>query len=216
VKPLWILGAGGHARIVIDTARSSGEFEVCGVLDDRATPGQAEVDGVPMIGSICRDTVERHRVTHAIVAIGDARLRAAVAKRMDGLVRWATVVHQRSCVAGNVTVGVGTLICAGAVVQPGAVVGDHVILNTSCSVDHDNVIADLVQIAPGAHLGGTVTVGEGTFVGIGASVLPGVAIGAWSMIGAGAAVIRDVPSYVTAVGVPARVIAERESVDRER
>ncbi len=51
-----------------------------------------------------------------------------------------------------------------------------------------------------------VKVGEGTHIGIGASVIPQMDIGPWSVIGAGAAVISRIPGHVTAVGVPARVI----------
>jgi carbonic anhydrase/acetyltransferase-like protein (isoleucine patch superfamily) len=96
------------------------------------------------------------------------------------------------------------VVFAGAVVQPGAAVGRHVILNTACSADHDNEIGDFAQLAPGAHLAGTVRVGEGAFIGTGATVLPDLVVGAWSTVGGGGVVARDVPPGVTVKGVPAR------------
>ncbi|MGZ9197173.1 MAG: DapH/DapD/GlmU-related protein, partial [Candidatus Deferrimicrobiaceae bacterium] len=78
------------------------------------------------------------------------------------------------------------------------------------SVDHDCAIGDFVHICPGAHLGGAVVVEEGTFLGVGSSVVPGIRIGRWSVIGAGAVVTKDIPDNCTAVGVPARVIKTRE------
>ena len=92
------------------------------------------------------------------------------------------------------------------VVQPDAVIGDHVIVNTGATIDHDCTIGDYAHLAPGVHLSGSVHVGEGAFLGIGSVVIPGVKIGRWSTLGAGAVAIRDLADGVTAVGVPARVL----------
>jgi sugar O-acyltransferase (sialic acid O-acetyltransferase NeuD family) len=102
------------------------------------------------------------------------------------------------------------MILPSATVNIDSVVGNHVILNTSSSVDHDCRIGDYAHIAPGCHLGGGIIVGEGTFLGVGTSVVPGVRIGRWSVIGAGAVVTKDLQDNCTAVGVPARVIKTRE------
>jgi acetyltransferase EpsM len=204
VIPLWVLGSGGHARVVIDTAQQAGMFEVRGVFDDGVTAGVTSVDGLPVLGTITPEALTAHGVDRAVIAIGDARERARIAARLDGIVTWATVVHPRAYVAPGACIDAGTVVFAMAVVQPGTRVGVHAVLNTACSVDHDNAIDDFVQIGPGAHLGGAVEVSKGAFVGTGASVRPGAKIGAWTTVGAGAAVIHDLPAGVTAIGVPAR------------
>ena len=84
------------------------------------------------------------------------------------------------------------MICANVVINPGAVIGDNVILNTGCTVDHHNHIGSFAHIAPGVHLGGDVYIGEGTLVGIGAAVMPQRTVGAWSRIGAGAVVVENI------------------------
>jgi acetyltransferase-like isoleucine patch superfamily enzyme len=89
-------------------------------------------------------------------------------------------------------------------------IGDNVILNTGCTVDHHNRIGNHARIAPGVHLSGDVTIGEGTLVGIGATMIPQRTVGAWSVIGAGSVVTRDIPAYATAVGMPARVIRREQ------
>jgi acetyltransferase-like isoleucine patch superfamily enzyme len=94
-------------------------------------------------------------------------------------------------------------VCAGAIVQPGASIGSHTIINTGASVDHDCGIGDFVHIAPGVHLAGGVRIAEGAFLGIGAGVLPNVCVGEWAVLGAGAVAIRDVGARSVAVGVPA-------------
>jgi acetyltransferase EpsM len=95
---------------------------------------------------------------------------------------------------------------AGAVVNAGTVIGNHSVINTCASVDHECQIGDYVHIAPGAHLCGLIQVGEGTLIGAGASVIPCVKIGRWCTIGAGAAVVSDVPDGATVVGVPGRIV----------
>jgi serine acetyltransferase len=102
--------------------------------------------------------------------------------------------------------GAGTVVFAGAVVQPESRIGSHAIINTSATVDHNCILEDYVQVAPGANLCGNVCVGTGTFVGANAVVLENLKIGRWSIIGAGAVVIRDLPHQVVAVGCPARNI----------
>jgi sugar O-acyltransferase (sialic acid O-acetyltransferase NeuD family) len=182
VIPLWVLGRGGHARVVIDTARQTGMFDVRGVFDDRVTTGADSVAGLPVLGPITPEALTAHGVDHAVIAIGDARARARIAARLDDIVTWATVVHPRAYVAPGACIGAGTVVFAMAVVQPGTRVGIHAVLNTSCSVDHDNAIDDFVQIGPGVHLGGAVEVSKGAFVGTGASVRPGAKMGSWTTV----------------------------------
>lgn len=203
--PLWILGGGGHAKSVIDAARSSGQFDVIGVLDDSFQAGNRLVSGVPVVGPIDEDSVQRFQIRHAVIAIGDNRHRANVAERFANMVSWATVVHKATYIAPNSQLGEGTVICAGAVVQPEATIGAHAIANTSCTIGHDCVVGDFAHIAPGTNLGGGSVIQRGAFVGIGARVIPLRSIGAWSIIGAGSVVIKDIPDGVTAIGIPTHI-----------
>jgi len=90
--------------------------------------------------------------------------------------------------------------------NPSVVIGNHVILNTRCVVEHDNIIEDYVHISPGSTLTGNVTVEEGCHIGAGATLIPSVHIGSWSVVGAGSTVIRNVENDVTVVGTPSRVL----------
>ena len=203
MKTVWVIGSGGHAKVVIDTLRAAG-FDIGGLLDDDPGRLRRDVLGAPVLGDTSPAAVARLGVTRAVIAIGANRARAGVAQRLEGRLTWETVVHPRAYMAGGVRIGEGSVAFAGAVEQPGAAVGRHVILNTACSADHDNEIGDFAQLAPGAHLAGTVRVGEGAFIGTGATVLPGLVVGAWSTVGGGGVVARDVPPGVTVKGVPAR------------
>jgi len=203
MTPLWIIGSGGHAKVVIDAARATGRFRIAGLLDDDPARHGADVLGVAVIDDTSPASIARHGVRHAVIAIGANAARAAVAARLGDRVAWESIVHPVSYCAESALIGPGSAVMAGAVLQPDCRIGAHVIVNTAASADHDCEIAGFCHLGPGARLAGSVRLGEGVFLGVGAGVIPGVTIGAWSVVGAGSTVIRDLPPRVTAVGSPA-------------
>jgi len=121
----------------------------------------------------------------------------------------ATVVHPTAFVARNASIGKGSQIMAHATICARAKIGDACLINTSASVDHECIIENGVHIAPGAKLAGCVTIGQNSFVGIGAIILPRIKIGKNTIVGAGAVVTKDVPYNVVAYGNPAKIIRPR-------
>jgi sugar O-acyltransferase (sialic acid O-acetyltransferase NeuD family) len=196
-----VLGAGGHAKVVVATLLAAG-CEVSGVFADDWEERGDELLGVPVRGAL-RDALDAG-ARGAVVAIGDNAARKRIAEGLE--LPWATVVHPWACVERDVALGPGTVVFAGAVIQPGSQIGAHVIVNTGARIDHDARIGDFSHIAPGCTLAGNVELRSGVFMGAGSTVIPGVKVGAWSTVGAGAAVVAEVPAGVIAVGVPARTI----------
>lgn len=197
---LVVVGAGGHAKVVIATARAAGLAIAHVVDDDRARWGGLLL-GVPIAGPIGEVLADPR--ARAVLAIGHnaTRRRLAHAARC----RFVSAVHPSAIVDASVQLGDGSVIFAGAIIQPDAVIGAHAIVNTGASIDHDCVLGEAVHVAPGARLAGNVRLGDEAFLGIGAVVIPGIAIGARTIVGAGAAVVRDLPADVIAAGVPARI-----------
>lgn len=198
-----ILGAGGHAKVVIATLQAVG-YRISALLDDDITKVGREIMHVPIAGSIAR--IEGYGFCKALIAIGDNEKRKKIAKTYDKYCDWITVTHPMAAVHESVKIDKGTIIFAGAVIQPDTKIGNHVIINTGATVDHDCSIGNYVHLAPGVHLSGNVTVGDGAFLGIGTVVIPGKTVGEMAIVGAGSVVIDDIPPFAKVAGVPATAI----------
>lgn len=198
---VYVIGGGGHSKVVLATLHEAG-FPVAGVVDDNPGLAGKTILGYPVLGPVTRLATLRNAT--AVLAVGDNRTRCRLADSLSHL-KWATVVHPRAYVHPSVCMGAGSVVFAGAVIQPGVVIGTHCIVNTSATVDHDCRLGDFVHLAPGVHVAGSVAMDNGALLGMGACIIQGMTIGSWSIIGAGAAVIHPVPAGVTAIGVPARI-----------
>ncbi len=196
---VYVIGCGGHAKVVVQLLRAL-ELHVAAIFDDDSGKWHGSLLGYPVVGSV--DRVADHPRRPAVIAVGDNAVREAIAARFD--LEWLTLVHPRAYVDSTASLGPGTVVMAGAVIQAETHIGAHVIINTSASVDHDCMVGDYVHIAPGARVAGGVVVGDNCFLGLGAIILPERRVGARTIVGAGAVVTHDLPEGVTAVGVPAR------------
>ena len=197
-EQISVLGAGGHAKVVIATIEASG-CQVGAVFDDRE-----ERWGKTILGYRIGGPIEAAAATgdRAVIAMGVNAARRELAQRVG--CNWASLAHPSAQVHRSVELGAGTVVFAGAVIQPDTTIGQHVIINTSASVDHDCEIGDFAHVGPGTRLAGNVLIGEGALVGVGTSVIPGRSVGSWSVVGAGAAVVTDMPDGSVWAGVPAK------------
>lgn len=206
-EALFVFGASGHCKVVIDTLRRAGGRVSLLLDDDPDCKGRSILDQ-PIAGG--RDVLlaNRARAGRGIVAIGSNTARLAVAAWIrDQGFEFGTVIDPTAVVSTTSVLGAGSFIVAQAVVNADTRIGEHVIVNTSASVDHDCVIGDGAHIAPGVRLCGGVSVGAGALVGAGSIVVPGVRIGSGALIGAGSTVLSDIPDGASAMGSPCRVLS---------
>ncbi|MDE0564735.1 acetyltransferase [Exiguobacterium sp. B2(2022)] len=207
----WIVifGAGGHAQVLIDILELMGIYRIAGIYDDHPELVGKFIYGYPVLGIIGPTTVIRK----GIIGIGDNDYRSAVAhcvlKRMPDF-EFISAVHPSAIIGKNVTIGPGVAVMAGSVVNPNTRLEAHSVVNTMSSVDHDCHLAPFSSVAPGAHLGGNVRLGERSFIGMGATVIHNIHIGSDTVVGAGATVVSNLPSQVIAFGTPAKVTRRRE------
>lgn len=207
MSDLIVLGAGGHAKVVAETALSAGIASRIAFLDDSSS---SRVLGWPVLGNLYQalEPSIKELFPLAFVAIGHPATRLLWMARLQAAgYNLPILIHPAASISPSAQIGTASMVCAQAAVQAQAMIGMGAILNTGCSVDHDSQLAHGVHVCPGAHIAGEVQVGSRSWIGIGASVIHKVHIGSDVTVGAGAAVVRDLPDGVTAVGVPARVLS---------
>lgn len=195
---MLLFGGGGHAKVVMDCIWDAAS-NVSGVFDDN--PQLVLPKGVQFLGRYNSDIGPQYPI---IISVGNNKIRYEVVPVIRH--RFGKAIHPSALVSAHSTIGDGSMVLQGSIVQTGTEIGRHVIVNTAASIDHDNYIGNFVHIGPKATLCGGVFVGEGTFIGAGATIINNIKIGKWCTIGAGAVVIKDLPDYSTAVGVPARIL----------
>ncbi|HEY0983762.1 NeuD/PglB/VioB family sugar acetyltransferase [Schlesneria sp.] len=211
-KQIVVIGAGGHGKVVVSTLQEAG-FVVDAIYDDNERMWDTTILGVPVRGPVS-DLAKAPEKYKGIVGIGDARIRERVVESLP--MEWMTVIHPHSFVHHSARLGAGSVVLAGAVVQPDAILGEHVIVNTSSSVDHDCRIGNFVGIGPGAHLSGGVRIDERCLLGAGCSVIPEVHIAADVTVGAGTVVIQDITRGCTVVGSTPRIIRQELSFESRK
>lgn len=199
---VFILGAGGHGKVVLEALMRSGG--AARIFD--SDPTQV---GKYMLGVRVELQPEAQLLSaYGHLAIGDNFTRARLLELFDRYFSgWLTVIHPDSHIAIGAKVGAGCFVAAGAVVGPDACIGRATIVNHGAVIDHDCHIGQCCHIAPNATLGGAVVIGDNVLVGSGAVVLPGISIGRGARVGSGAVVTCDIPSDLTVVGVPARTLS---------
>lgn len=208
-EKIFVFGASGHAKVVIDIIEKQGLFQIAFLVDDNPALKETDFYGYRVIGGKQELLAVRSQVSGGIVAIGSNRARIAVAEWLDKTgMDLVTVVHPSAQLARGTIVGGGTTIMAGAVINSDTCIGKNVIINSRASIDHDCVVGNGAHIAPGATLCGTVTVGDGTFICAGTTIIQNLNIGSDVVVGAGSTVIRDVPDKVTVAGSPAKIIKQ--------
>lgn len=203
MEKLLILGAGGHGKIVLDCAISIKIFDCISFLDDNKV-GE-EVLGYPVIGELSKYKDYVGKYSYAIVALGNNGMRSQLTQALlEAGYKVPILIHPKATVSYYSQIGEGTVILAGAIINVNVEIGRSVIVNTGAIVEHDCHIAEGVHLSPGCKMGGGTSIGERSWICIGASIIDHIQIGRDCVIGAGAVVIKSIPNNTRCYGVPAK------------
>lgn len=200
MKDVVIVGASGHGKVVADIVLKSGD-KVFGFLDDNPKVGNLFC-GFPVLGST--DDWIKVKEKSFIIAIGNPEIREALSQKIQA--EFYTAIHPSAQISLlDIHIEEGTTIMANAVINSGAYVGRHCIINSAAVVEHDNHISDFVHISVGAKVAGTVDIGARTWIGMGACINNNLSICSDCMVGAGAVVVKSIERSGIYIGIPAKM-----------
>ena len=204
---VFVYGASGHAKVVIDALEMQGLYRITGLIDDNANLEGQEIYGYKVLGG--KRAMSSRNSSLCLVAIGDNLIRSEVGDWLaaNGFIMPEAIIHPSAQLARGTSVGAGSVVMAGSVINSDTQVGSSSIVNTGATIDHDCVIGDCVHISPGATLCGGVSVGDLTLVGAGSTICPNVRIGRNVIVGASATLLNDVADEQTVAGTPARELS---------
>ena len=207
-KKIIIWGASGHSIVVADIIRLENKYQLAGFLEDVDTKNHRdELMNLPVYhGRENLDNFLRKGINTIIFGFSNINAREVLSELvLSKGFTLGTAIHPKSIISDDIFIREGTVVAAGVVINPRTSIGRNVILNTSCTIDHDCMIQAGSHIKPGVNLAGNVKVGKNSWIGIGSTVIENIDIGCGVTIGAGATVTKSIPDHVVAFGVPAEI-----------
>ncbi len=206
MKKLIIIGVGGFGRevawLVERINKVKPTWDLLGFVDDNEELHGTTVGGYKVLGN-CDYLINTD--IYAICAIGSSRIRKKIIEKLVGI-KFAVLIDPSTIVSKNVTIGEGTIICAGTIMTIDIEIGCHVIINLDCTIGHDSVLNDFVTLYPSVNVSGNTILEECVEIGTGTQIIQRIRVGYSTIIGAGSVVIRDIPANCTAVGTPSKII----------
>ena len=211
---MFIIGAGGFGRevlaLILQLSPGMQIGAPSGFIDDGIAPGTV-INGLPVLGGL--DVLKDYPGASLILAIGNGATREKILQKLDmNQFQFPNVIHPSVILDDpkRIKMGQGNIITAGNIFTTDVPMGSFCVLNLQCTIGHDAVLEDFVSLMPGVHISGGAKIRKGAFIGTGANLIKATEVGEGTIVGAGAVVDKDLPSHVTAVGVPCKILRSNE------
>lgn len=212
-KKLLIIGAGGHAKAVIDAVDKS-TYEIVGLLEKDDSRVGKFVNNIKIIGTDSEaEKFYNQGILHAVIGIGhlgESQFRGTLSDVLERIgYSMINVIHKTAVISEDVILGVGNVILANTTINAGARLGNNNIINTGSIIEHEVTIGNNVHTAPGSIICGTCKINDNTFIGAGSIIVQGMEIGKNVLVGAGSTVINSIQDGSLVYGSPARFVRRR-------
>jgi sugar O-acyltransferase (sialic acid O-acetyltransferase NeuD family) len=204
---IYVVGGGGHAKVVIGTLKKLKKYRIPGYTDHR---NRNDILGVPYLGTdeILIGKLNNSKKVHIAIGVGKLTSDSTRSDIINRLEKYKfifpVIISPDAVVNEDTDIKQGSVVFDGAIINPGTVIGNWGIINTNATIEHDCNIGTRVHVAPGAILCGGVCVGDNTLIGAGSVVKQYVSITSRCIIGAGSVVVKDIAEPGTYFGSPAR------------
>ncbi|CEN84566.1 hexapeptide transferase family protein [[Clostridium] sordellii] len=206
MKNIIVIGAGGHASVVIEIIEAminnGSQINIYGLLDD--SNEKTEFMGYKILGNVENIKLYANENTEFVIAIGNNTVRKTISMEFKDL-KYFTAIHPTAIISNRVDINEGTVIMPRVIINSNTKIGKHSIINSGSIIEHDSKIESFTHISPGVTLCGGVKVGEESHIGANSTVIQYKNIGANTVVGAGSTVINDIDSDVVVVGSPAKI-----------
>lgn len=218
MKNIVIFGSGGHAKVIVDIIEKQEKFNIAGFIDGYQEKNTV-IMGYRVIGDefSLEEIIVSNEIYGGIIGIGDNSIRAKVRDKIIKIIpnfKFLNCIHPKSILGKDVTLGVGNVLMAGAIINSSTIINNHCILNTNSSIDHDCLMSDFTSIAPNATIGGNVKIGDYSAIGIGVNIFHNINIGYNCIIGGGSLVCHDTKENSIYYGSPSKFIREHRIGDK--
>lgn len=210
MKKLLIWGAGDQGLVTLQCALATKKYDQINFLEIKEKGSRIIENNIVYKEDDFNEVVKRY--DEVIVATGSNQLRQQKIDKLNALnIPLATIIHPSAIVCPNAKIGGGTTVLAGVIINVNAVIGTGCIINNGSIIEHDCYVGNYVNICPRFAMAGHTSIGNNSYMGIGATVIDDIKIGENVMVGAGAVVVCDIPNDKLVVGVPAKIIKDMSS-----
>ncbi|WP_035171829.1 acetyltransferase [Caldanaerobius polysaccharolyticus] len=214
LKQIAIIGAGGVGKevalLIEEINNIKPTWDLIGFIDDNEELHGKYINGIKILGGIdyLSNNVDKIFV---VCAIADYKIKKSIISKLENYnVEYANIIHPSVYISKTNLIGKDVIIYPGCILTTNIKIGNHVIISPKCGIGHEAYIDDYVSLLWDVNVAGNVKINEGCLIGSNATIIQNKEIGKGTIIGAGAVVVDNIPSYCTAVGVPAKPIKFHE------
>ena len=218
VKNVVVFCAGPHARVLLDILEDTPGVNVIGIVDSVLAIGD-EFYGKKVIGrqEEISKLAKKYGFNKGFVALGDNYLREKVVLEIINQIKdfeFINIISKNTSISKTAKIGVGNVFMPGVIINSEASIGNHRIINTNSTLEHNSSMEDFSTLSAGVTTGGYFTLGKYSAIALGVTVLDRTAIGENVVVGSGSLVTNDLESHGLYYGVPAKRIRDRKPFER--